>query len=137
MEGTALRFHKRIRRDPKKFESEMRTVFETNVIGTAQAIALFAPLIVNGKGKKIVALSTGAGDSEFVLKNDIAGQAGYATSKAALNLVVAKFQAQYKKDGIIVTAISPGIVNTAQADFSSGQSMLTSSIEKTQDLLTI
>lgn len=35
----------------------------------------------------------------------------YAASKAALNIVVAKFHAQYKKEGILFLSISPGIVD--------------------------
>ena len=42
----------------------------------------------------------------------------YSTSKAAMNLITAKFSAQYKKDGILFLSISPGFVDTGNNDLS-------------------
>lgn len=38
----------------------------------------------------------------------------YAASKAALNVIVAKFSAQYKKDGVLFLSISPGVVEVGR-----------------------
>jgi NAD(P)-dependent dehydrogenase (short-subunit alcohol dehydrogenase family) len=39
-------------------------------------------------------------------------------SKAALNMAIAKFHAEYEKDGVLFMAICPGTVNTGQYDHS-------------------
>lgn len=38
----------------------------------------------------------------------------YAASKAAMNVIVAKFNAQYKKDGVLFMSISPGLVEVGR-----------------------
>jgi NAD(P)-dependent dehydrogenase (short-subunit alcohol dehydrogenase family) len=38
---------------------------------------------------------------------------GYAISKAALNMAVAKFAAALKQEGFVFLALSPGLVDTA------------------------
>ena len=45
----------------------------------------------------------------------MANVAPYSISKAAVNLAHAKYAAEYKKEGIIFVALSPGLVNTAEA----------------------
>ncbi|PQE21778.1 short chain dehydrogenase protein [Rutstroemia sp. NJR-2017a BBW] len=40
----------------------------------------------------------------------------YAAVKAALNVIVAKFAAQYKKDGVLFFSISPGVVEVGHYD---------------------
>ncbi|KAI5462780.1 hypothetical protein BGZ63DRAFT_452304 [Mariannaea sp. PMI_226] len=98
--------------DIAQFDADMLNTFKTNVLGISHFLALFTPLLQNGEGKKAVVISSGAGDPAWVAENELAGGAPYAISKAAVNMVVAKFQAQLKKDGIVVTAISPGLVDT-------------------------
>ncbi len=51
-------------------------------------------------------------DIDLAAKYDIESAAPYSISKAALNAAVAKFAAQYKKDGILFMAICPGVVAT-------------------------
>jgi NAD(P)-dependent dehydrogenase (short-subunit alcohol dehydrogenase family) len=53
------------------------------------------------------------GDTESVLKSGIPNHAPYSISKAALNMVVAKYAVEYKAEGFVFLAISPGLVNTA------------------------
>jgi NAD(P)-dependent dehydrogenase (short-subunit alcohol dehydrogenase family) len=38
----------------------------------------------------------------------------YSASKAALNIIVAKFNAEYKKEGILFLSISPGLVEVGR-----------------------
>jgi len=71
---------------------------------------LFLPLVLKGKVKKIITISTGLADID--LTNDVGIDIGslYAASKAAMNVIVAKFNVQYKDDGVLFMAISPGVV---------------------------
>ena len=67
-------------------------------------------LVLKGKVKKVIALSSGHGDLDLINDLDIENAALYAASKAALNVVVAKFSARYKRDGVLFVSISPGVV---------------------------
>lgn len=53
------------------------------------------------------------GDVDFVLRSGVPNQAPYSISKAALNMVIAKYAAEYKTEGFVFVAVSPGLVNTA------------------------
>ncbi|KAI1195759.1 hypothetical protein F5X97DRAFT_345374 [Nemania serpens] len=77
---------------------------------------LFLPLILKGKAEKVIALSTGHADIDFSNQLDIQVGTSYVTSKAALNVAVAKFSAQYNKQGILFLSISPGAVDTSNFD---------------------
>lgn len=70
------------------------------------------PLILKGRAKKVVAISTGFAHLELCAKYNLYNAAPYAISKAALNMLVAEFSAQYAKDGVLIMTISPGVVDT-------------------------
>jgi NAD(P)-dependent dehydrogenase (short-subunit alcohol dehydrogenase family) len=53
------------------------------------------------------------GDTELVLKAGLPNHGPYSISKAAVNMVVAKYAAEYKAEGFVFLAISPGLVDTA------------------------
>jgi len=106
-------------RDPAAFEEEMLTLFRVNVIGSTFLLATYMPLLLAGDMKKIVVLSTGMGDPDFIAETEIDSQTTYAISKAALNLAIAKFHAEYKKEGVLVMGISPGVVETGWLDVES------------------
>jgi NAD(P)-dependent dehydrogenase (short-subunit alcohol dehydrogenase family) len=74
------------------------------------------PLILKGKTKKVLAISTGLADNDWTTKYDADWNAPYAISKAGLNTAVAKFSAQYRKDGVLFMAIGPGAVDTGYFD---------------------
>lgn len=57
------------------------------------------PLVLKGSVKKVITISSGMADPDFVAKYNIASSAPYSISKAAMNVAVAKFSAQYSKDG--------------------------------------
>lgn len=65
---------------------------------------------MNGKAKKVITISSGHADLDLVNSLEIENSALYAASKAAMNIIVAKFSAQYKKDGVLFVSISPGVV---------------------------
>jgi len=87
--------------------------FNTNVVGVVHTINAFLPLLRRGTTKKVITLSSGMGHTELVLKSGLSNQAPYAISKAALNMAVAKYAAEYKAEGFLFLAISPGLVDTS------------------------
>ncbi|RYO93091.1 hypothetical protein DL766_000241 [Monosporascus sp. MC13-8B] len=85
-------------------------LWQTNVVGNIHLFHLFLPLVMKGKGKKVIALSTGLADLDLTNDFEVDIGALYAASKAAMNVIVAKFNAQYKKDGVLFMDTSPGVV---------------------------
>lgn len=128
--------------DRGKVEADFLKSFEINVLGVYRTVSAFLPLIQKGTLKKVVCISTGMADNgtsspslqklfpgisppglivclfdakiDMVSRFSIAISAPYAVSKAALNMLVAKYDAAYAKEGILFMAISPGLVNTAE-----------------------
>jgi NAD(P)-dependent dehydrogenase (short-subunit alcohol dehydrogenase family) len=88
--------------------------FRINALGNVHLFAAFVPLIKKGALKKVIAISSGMGDTELVAEHAIDNAIGYAVSKAALNMIVAKFHAQYREEGILFVSISPGVVDTGR-----------------------
>lgn len=105
-----IRFHRG--QEPEALEKELLGTFQTNAIGNIHLINVFMPLILQGSAKKVIALSTGLGDIDLIRNHDIWMGVAYSISKAALNMVIAKFSAQYREEGILFLGISPGVVNT-------------------------
>lgn len=87
--------------------------FRINVVGVTHTINAFLPLLRKGTAKKVITISSGMGDLDFTSRTGISTQAPYSISKAALNMVIVKYAAQYKSEGFVFLAISPGLVNTA------------------------
>ncbi|KAJ6580833.1 hypothetical protein B0H19DRAFT_1251118 [Mycena capillaripes] len=94
-------------------EEDLLDNFKVNTIGTVHTINAFLPLLRNGSTKKVLALSTSVSNLDLTLSADIVAEPGYAISKAALNMVVAKYAAQYKAEGFVFLAICPGMVATS------------------------
>ena len=105
---------------PSAFTAEKATLTKkamdaalgTGVYAVLWLTNAFLPLIRKGKDKKIVHLSTGFADTAIVEKTGIASGVPYAVAKSGLNMLVAKFAAELRDEGIWVLAISPGWVNT-------------------------
>jgi len=87
--------------------------FQVNVIGLIHTINAFIGAVRRGTVKKVVAISSGMADTDFVKETgmDIAGS--YAITKAGMNMVVAKYNTMYRQEGILFMAICPGSVDTA------------------------
>lgn len=98
--------------DPDTLAEDLATSFNTNVIGVIQTINVFVPLIRKGTDKKVLILSTGMADTDMINQLELDVAAPYAISKGAVNVAVAKYNALYKKEGILFMAISPGFVDT-------------------------
>ncbi|KAJ6489672.1 hypothetical protein C8R47DRAFT_1274208 [Mycena vitilis] len=98
---------------PEALETDLLDNFKNNTISVIHCTNAFLPLLKNGSAKKVITLSSGVADTEFTLSAGAIGQVGYAISKAALNMVVAKYAAQYKADGFVFLALCPGVVDTS------------------------
>ncbi|TFK41983.1 hypothetical protein BDQ12DRAFT_349623 [Crucibulum laeve] len=99
--------------DQDLLEEDLIKSFTINVVGVVHTINAFLPLLHKGEVKKVITLSSGAADVEATLQLGFAANAAYSISKAALNMAVAKYATQYKKDGFVFLALSPGLVNTS------------------------
>ncbi|KAF8204506.1 hypothetical protein K438DRAFT_1820020 [Mycena galopus ATCC 62051] len=98
---------------PEAVEKDLLDNFKTNAISVVHTTNAFLPLLKNGSTKKVLSLSSGLGDLDFTLDGECAAQASYSIAKAALNMVVAKYAAQFKAEGFVFLAMSPGIVDTS------------------------
>ncbi|KAI0856236.1 NAD(P)-binding protein [Xylaria cubensis] len=99
---------------PKEFYEDFQKSMDINVIGNIYLYNAFMPLILKGKVKKVVAISSGMADVEMSRDYDLYNGAVYSCSKAALNIVTAKYSAQYKKDGVLFLSICPGTVDVGK-----------------------
>ncbi|KAJ5374605.1 Short-chain dehydrogenase/reductase SDR [Penicillium concentricum] len=98
--------------DFETLEKDLLESLEINLLGVIKTVHAFLPLIQNGKGKKVISISTGMADTDLINATEIAFGAPYAISKGALNVAVANYNALYNKEGILFLAISPGYVST-------------------------
>lgn len=89
-----------------------RFQFKTNVVGVTHTINAFLPLLRAGKTKKVLVVSSSMGSPKFCLDVNYAPAPAYSISKAALNMVVAKFSTKFKNEGFTFIAISPGLLKT-------------------------
>ncbi|KAJ7814543.1 hypothetical protein B0H14DRAFT_2604048 [Mycena olivaceomarginata] len=100
---------------PEAVEYDLLDNFKTNTIGVVHTTNAFLPLLKNGSVKKVISISSGISDLGLTLLGEIAAEPCYAISKAALNMVVAKYAAQYRAEGFTFLAICPGLVSTSMA----------------------
>ena len=101
--------------------------FRVNVVGNINLYNAYMPLVLNGATKKVITLSTGHADFDMVTNYRIETAVPYTISKAALNMAVAKYHAEYSEQGVLFMSICPGFVETGQQDngkFYSGISIL-------------
>jgi NAD(P)-dependent dehydrogenase (short-subunit alcohol dehydrogenase family) len=85
------------------------------VVGNIHLFNLFLPLVLKGDVKKVIAISSGMADLELTNNFKLDLGAPYSISKAALNLAVSKFHAQYSADGVLFMSVCPGMVDTGGA----------------------
>ena len=81
-------------------------------MGAIAATNAFLPLIERGTQKKVINISSAAGDSEFVDKFGHVTSVPYGVSKAALNLINTKYAVELRGKGYTFLAIHPGPVDT-------------------------
>lgn len=96
----------------QELSDEFHKSMEANVLANIHLYNVFMPLILQGTIKKVVAISSGIADIDWINNYEIAALSLNAMSKAALNVVTAKFNAQYKRDGVLFLSVCPGFVDT-------------------------
>jgi NAD(P)-dependent dehydrogenase (short-subunit alcohol dehydrogenase family) len=97
----------------ESISAALHEAVEHNILGLMYATNAFLPLVKTGTQKKIIVLSSGLADIDFIRKAGVPYAIPYSVSKAALNVVVAKYAALLKDEGIKFLALSPGWVDTA------------------------
>ncbi|KAF3918149.1 C-factor [Dactylellina cionopaga] len=101
----------------KTFGEDLNTSVNDNVMSVIHTTNAFLPLIKKGTLKKIAVLSTGIADVDATLAWGLAGNVPYCVSKAAVNMIVAKYATQVKEDGITIVSLSPGLVLTSNEEW--------------------
>ncbi|KAF3019846.1 hypothetical protein E8E14_013366 [Neopestalotiopsis sp. 37M] len=101
---------------PEEIDAVFSELSQTNIVGNIHLFNLFLPLVRKGKNKKFIAITSGLADLDLTNKFELDNGSLYAASKAALNIIIAKFSAQYKDDGILFVSVSPGVVDVGRND---------------------
>ncbi|KAK8093957.1 hypothetical protein PG997_000642 [Apiospora hydei] len=96
--------------NPLETQQDLQKSMETNVYANIHLYNLFMPLILRGAAK------SGLGDTDLAAVHDLDVASLYAISKAAMNMVTAKFSAQYRKDGVLFLSLCPGMVDVGRYD---------------------
>ena len=91
--------------DPEWFNQ----AFDTNVVGVARVTKAFLPHLRRSAHARVANISSGAGS---ISEKEDFDYYPYSVSKAALNMLTRALAAEFRKEEIIVTAISPGWVKT-------------------------
>jgi NAD(P)-dependent dehydrogenase (short-subunit alcohol dehydrogenase family) len=82
---------------------------ETNVAGVARVTRDFLPLLRKSPHPRVANISSGAGS---ISDKDDCDYYAYSVSKAGLNMLTRAMAAEFRAEGIAVTAFSPGWVKT-------------------------
>ncbi|PYH91856.1 putative short-chain dehydrogenase [Aspergillus ellipticus CBS 707.79] len=102
--------------DAEAIQSTFNLPFSTGIYGGIWTTNAFLPLIENGTQKKIVHISTGMTDVDFIKKTGVSYAVPYSVAKAGMNVVVAKYAAELAPKGIKVVGLSPGWVDTWEGE---------------------
>lgn len=89
---------------------------DVNILGTIYAVNAFLPLIRNSDVKKVVSISSGHADMDLILDGGVAVSSVYSAIKAAGNVIMAKYAAELKSEGVKFLSLSPGYVLTGQPE---------------------
>ncbi|KAH7303481.1 hypothetical protein B0I35DRAFT_485171 [Stachybotrys elegans] len=108
---TSLESIRDLENDKELLIQDIYKSFDVNAVGTLKAVYAFLPLVRKGTQKKIVAISSGMGDVDFINDAKVFGSVPYGISKAALNILMAKLNVAYQDEGILCIAICPGEIS--------------------------
>lgn len=112
---------------PELFLTELDKSNTTNVAGPLFAINAFLPLLRKGKEKRVTYISSGVASLTETLETCLTNSVPYSVSKAAGNIIIAKFAAELQDEGFIFLSIAPGAVATETLmDTTNRQSFLSS-----------
>ena len=96
---------------PDVLEDDLLESFKVNTISVIKTVNAFMALILKGEHKKVISISTGMADLDLINDFGVEVASPYSISKGALNVAVAKYNARYKRDGVLFMGISPGYVD--------------------------
>ncbi|KAF4541558.1 uncharacterized protein LTHEOB_8553 [Lasiodiplodia theobromae] len=113
-ETTALKSFQDFEHDLESVIQDTQKSFEINFFGVLKTVFAFLPLVQQSTLKKIVVISSGMSDVDFVNTTKIDNAAPYAASKAATNIMFAKLAAAYEEQGILFMSLCPGLVDTTE-----------------------
>jgi NAD(P)-dependent dehydrogenase (short-subunit alcohol dehydrogenase family) len=99
---------------PEEINSHFHSYFDTNVLANIHLYNIFMPQILKSQIKKVIFITSGHADVDFVNKYDIEVAGLYSAGKAAMNMINAKFSAQYKSQGVLFLSLAPGMVEVGQ-----------------------
>ncbi|RKK70540.1 hypothetical protein BFJ69_g11802 [Fusarium oxysporum] len=99
-------------KDPEQLVKHLQDSFNVNVIGNFHLFNHFTPLVLKGQGKKVIAISSGMSDIDFIRKFEIEAAPAYAISTVGTSVLTAKFAARYAKEGVLFMSICPGSVDS-------------------------
>ncbi|PNP57284.1 hypothetical protein THARTR1_02730 [Trichoderma harzianum] len=97
------------------FKREVDESLTVNLFQAVYTINTLLPLIENGQQKKIVYISSAIGDIPTTRATELPNLLGYSISKAAGNIIMAKYAVDLKAKGIRTLSLSPGWVETDAA----------------------
>jgi NAD(P)-dependent dehydrogenase (short-subunit alcohol dehydrogenase family) len=89
----------------------VKTTLETNLIGAWRMCKAFIPLMKKNNYGRIVNVSSGAGEFEYMATSGGYWPA-YCVSKASLNALTVMLASELKGTNILVNAVCPGWVRT-------------------------
>lgn len=118
----------------KELAEDFYKLLDVNVLGNVYLYNAFVPLVLKGTTKKVVCITSGMADIDVVRNYDIGAGALHAASKAAMNMITAKYSAQYKDQGVLFIGICPGMVDVGKVK-SEDQTVTPHQIAGSQDLL--
>jgi 3-oxoacyl-[acyl-carrier protein] reductase len=87
-------------------DDDVKTVMDTNVIGTFNMSRAVAPFMVSKRRGRIVNISSVAGEKGG------RGQTNYAASKGAINAFTRSLAVELAPRNITVNAVAPGVIET-------------------------
>jgi NAD(P)-dependent dehydrogenase (short-subunit alcohol dehydrogenase family) len=99
---------------PEEIGNDFLENYKWNTVSHIYANNYFLPLLRKGEKKKIINISSGIADIQFTKTSKILLNAGYGSSKAALNYNVIKYALELEPEGFTVVALSPGFVDTSK-----------------------
>ena len=89
----------------------VKVTLETNLMGAWRMCKAFIPLMKKNGYGRIVNVSSGAGEFEYMAKSGGYWPA-YSVSKASLNALTVMLASELKRSNILVNAVCPGWVRT-------------------------
>jgi NAD(P)-dependent dehydrogenase (short-subunit alcohol dehydrogenase family) len=112
--------------------SNVKEALETNLFGTWRMIKEMLPLLKQSKHPRIVNITSGAGSfghPVFGLGVHPALLTSYGISKLTLNGLTVQLARQLKPEGILINAVNPGFVATAEGMEAMGARTVAASVD--------